>query len=263
MKSTSTYYLFIMSLIILSIFKIGDSVAQVSTSTISLLGNHGLILTPSARKGNDRELNINIGYFPEKYRILTQKPIPFNEWHTNMTIMFLPFLEVSATVMTPDNLDEQGWGIGDRSYKAKLQLFKEKKYVPAIAIGIHDPFATNTNQGAVYLVGTKNYSLANDFSIDANLGYGFDIQNNFWLKTGLFQDEAVNNVSHLKGWFGGLQCIYRSNYSIMIDYDTEKFNMAASAIFFKYISAQVYLLGFNAISFGVSARWLFGDKLIR
>lgn len=242
---------------------ITDSQAQVSASTISLLGNQGQILTPSARKGNDRELNFNIGYFPAKYRILKQKPIPFNEWHTNMTIMFVPFLEVSATLMTPDNLDEQGWGIGDRSYKAKFHLVEEGEILPAIAIGIHDPLGANTNQGAVYIVGTKEFLINTELNMDANLGYGFDIQKDFWVKSGLFQDETANNISHLKGFFGGIQCIYRSNYSFMVDYDTEKFNMGASAIFLKYLSAQVYLLGFDEISFGLSARWLFGDRLIK
>ncbi len=236
--------------------------AQVSKSNISLLGNHGLILTPSARHGNDKELNLNIGYFPEQYRILTQKPLPFNEWHTNVTIMFLPFLEVTATLMTPDNLNEQGWGIGDRSYKAKLHFLQETKFLPSLAVGIHDPFSTNTNQGAVYIVGTKNIVISTHINADVNFGHGFDIQKELWVKTGLFQDNPEDNLSQLKGFFGGIQVKYGNNYSLLFDYDTEKLNVGFSAMFLKYFTSHIYFLGLDGFSFGISGRFLFGNRVI-
>ena len=101
---------------------------EINYEHISLFGNYGIIEIPTARFGNDADLNLSISYMPEKYRVLRSKPLPFSELHYNASIMFLPFMEITASLIRPNNLSEQGWGIGDRSYKIRFLLLNENKY---------------------------------------------------------------------------------------------------------------------------------------
>ncbi|MEA3446670.1 MAG: YjbH domain-containing protein, partial [Bacteroidota bacterium] len=175
------------------------------------------------------------------------------------SLMFLPFFEASATLIRPY---DQWWGIGDRSYKVRFLLMKEKKYMPALALGIHDPISSNTRQGAVYFVGSKKFNFKKDWYVDTHLGYGFDIQNEIWEKTKLFRDDSNNNQTHLTGIFTGFSIAYK-NFGFLAEYDTEKINAGISVFIWKYFYAQISTLGFDAISFGLSARYRLGDKFIK
>lgn len=247
--------------IILGFF--GNSFSQVEPSSIhqvhnSILGNTGLIMNPTARFGADRQLHLSWFHIPEKYGIITENDKSTGEQHVSFSLMFLPFMEASATLIRPYN---QWWGIGDRSYKVRFLLLNETKTLPALALGIHDPVASNTRQGAVYIVGSKEFILKKGWSLDSHLGYAFDLKNEIWEKSKLFQDDSQNNQTHLTGIFGGVSISYEQ-YSFLVEYDTEKVNAGVSVFIWKYFYAQVTTLGFDAISFGLSARWLFGNKMI-
>lgn len=224
----------------------------------SIFGIHGIIGIPSARMGIDREMNLSIGFVPQKYKILPDKDFAFNEWHYNFRMTFVPFLELEATLIRPDNIKEQPWGIGDRSFKGRLLIMKEKARLPAVTIGISDPLGANTNQGAVYLVSSKLFQWK-FFHIDTHLGYGFDIQKPFWEKTHLFQDDGSLNQSHLKGIFAGVQLEYK-DLSFMFEYDTEKINSGFYFHFLRYFSAGIYTLGFDRLSAQLGMHYRFGDS---
>ena len=225
----------------------------------TILGNSGLITTPTARFGADRQMQLSYFHVPEKYELLHDKKESSDEQHISFSLMFLPFMEASASLIRPYN---QWWGIGDRSYKVRFRLCNEKKVLPAIAIGIHDAISSNTRQGAVYFVGSKKVDLKNGWTIDGHLGYAFDITDEWLETTHLFQDDSKQNETLLTGVFGGVDLSYR-RYNLLLEYDTEKVNLGTSVFIWKYFYAQLSLLGFDALSAGISARYLFGDRLVK
>ena len=130
--------------------------AAMGQSHQSVFGFGGTVETPNAYFHPDRTLYAGLVYRLQEYAILPFKQEAVDEWHYNVGLMFLPFMEVTATVIRPTNIDDVPWGIGDRSYKMRLRILKEQKNRPAIAIGVHDAFAANTYQGALYAVLSKS-----------------------------------------------------------------------------------------------------------
>ena len=236
------------------------SVSQVynQSPATTLLGSYGCITSPTARFASDRTLFLGMATMPERYQIITDKEHDAPENLINFSLMFLPFMEVSAHLIRPVDISENPFGIGDRSYKVRFFLLKEKEKRPALALGIHDPVSTNTRQGAVYLVSSKLFQWK-FFHIDTHLGYGFDIQKPFWEKTHLFQDDGSLNQSHLKGIFAGVQLEYK-DLSFMLEYDTEKINSGFYFHFLRYFSAGIYTLGFDRLSAQLGMHYRFGDS---
>ena len=233
----------------------------VSPEHISLFGNFGNIETPSARFGNDKELNLSISYLPEKYRVLRSRPFAFSEWHYNASLVFIPFIEVAASLIRPDNIRDEAWGIGDRSYKIRFLLLKEKKYLPNLVFGIHDPMGANTHQGAVYFVGSKLINLKQNLSLDVTAGYAFNIENSFWHELPVFHYDSTFSATRLKGVFGGV-ILKHKTFTLLAEYDSNKFNTGLSYCFLKHFSAQILLLGLDEFSFGVGFRYRFGNSVI-
>ncbi len=239
-----------------------DGISQVlSPEHISLFGNFGIIETPTARFGNDKELNLSISYLPEKYRVLRSKPLPFSELHYNASIMFLPFVEITASLIRPNNISEQGWGIGDRGYKIRFLLLKENKNRPNIVFGIHDPMGANTHQGAIYFAASKRVEFKNSLNIDFTFAYAFNIKNRLIQKTHLFKMDSTFTDTRLSGIFGGIVLNYK-DISLMTEYDTQKINTALSYYFFKHFNVQITLLGLDKLSFGFGFRYQFGNPIL-
>lgn len=235
---------------------------QTSGAHVAVLGMHGGVTTPDARFGADGEINVATSFMPEQYAILTDKAAPASEYMINFSMMFLPFMEASAHIIRPANIQEHFFGIGDRSYKIRFKLLNERSYLPALALGIHDPIATNTRQGAVYLVGSKQLELRSSMLADLSLGYAFDLKDPFWEQTKLFQKVSNNNQSHLNGWFGSAKLNYKAHV-LLFDYDTERFNAGYSVLILKKIRAGVYTLGFNELTYQIGICHIFGQPLIR
>ncbi|MEA3446391.1 MAG: YjbH domain-containing protein, partial [Bacteroidota bacterium] len=116
-----------------------DKIGSVNKIHNSILGNTGLIMNPTARFGADRQMHLSWFHIPERYEIITNNDESTGEQHISFSLMFLPFFEASATLIRPY---DQWWGIGDRSYKVRFLLMKEKKYLPTLALGIHDPISS-------------------------------------------------------------------------------------------------------------------------
>ena len=222
-----------------------------SKSNYSIFGNLGLIETPTARFGNDKDIGLTVTWLPEKYRVLRAKPIAAPEFHYNLDIIFLPFLEVTATLIRPTNMKEQPWGIGDRSFKIKLKLLEEKVYTPAIAFGIHDPGGANTNSGAVYFNASKKFVLQDNIKIDSHIGYGFDISTPFWEKSHLFSSDGEKNHSRLSGIFGGVEVSYKK-FNFLTEYDTDKFNCGAGFFLLNEILIRIVYLNMEVFSISIT-----------
>ncbi len=144
--------------------------AQPSFAESTVIGQTGFIHMPDARVAPEGSLSIGYSYY---------KPYP-TFWSS---IGLFSRLEFSARYTRTMNVVafESGSGFGDnkdKSFDAKLLLWPESKYVPAISIGTQDFLGTRIFS-ASYAALNKRIA-----DIDISVGYGVD---------------------RIAGWYGGLR----------------------------------------------------------
>ena len=216
----------------------------------ALTGFTGLLQIPTANIHKDGTLLLGVGYTPAPYAILEPNKNGELSYYTNLT--FLPFLEIVVGATLPDNANGR-WGIGDRKGLVRIQVLKERanSWRPSVLIGFHDPFnstsaiygsgnGSNQNFNANYLVLSKTIKLKNHFDLSGHLGYGVPFR-------------SVKNAQ-LSGLFGGMTVDYKNLVSVMVEYDTQKFNCGMKVLLFNRLYLTGALLEMKAFTGGVNFR---------
>tara|TARA_B100001063_G_C16713324_1_gene529288 strand:+ start:255 stop:962 length:708 start_codon:yes stop_codon:yes gene_type:complete len=185
----------------------------------SVTGTSGLIHIPSARMLEDGQLVLGAAYIPKPYFQRYNRRINPG-LNTYITVGFLPFLEVmfryTHELNVPVNTETRYFP--DRMFTIRGRLLKEKKYLPAIVLGLQDATAilgntllAATNYSAIYFVGSKN--IKSDFgNFDLSVGSAFDYKE---LKT-----------KDYKGVFGGVSFTpsFYHDLSILFEYNSNGIN---------------------------------------
>ncbi len=204
------------------------NLAVMAQSGNTLLGYSGLLLVPTADIQQDGELNFGISRIP----ILYAKNYYGGSY--DRTVMFasmgfLPFLEGTFGFTRPDNM--QG-GVGDRSMSARLQLYRQRGWIPSVALGMQDFFAIKKlhleptsaqHFAAAYVVASKAVKFSSPFlqRADFHLGYGVD-----WLPA---------NDRHLDGLFAGLSFSPIRQVQLLFEYDSHSFNSGVRFFLFSHL----------------------------
>lgn len=207
----------------------------------TLLGNSGMVFTPTAEIAKDREFSFGFSYIPEKFSQLDSNRYETGDkvWYANFG--FLPFLELTVGVSKPSG-SKSFHGIGDRSIFLRFNLLREKGWRPAVTAGFHDPFG-NGNYHTTYLVASKHFSLSPDLVLLANAGFGGEIQDSWG--------------TYLIGPFGGVSATWKF-LTFELEHDTEKFNSALKASLLRnHLTLNLALIGMEAFTGGVSTRFRF------
>lgn len=193
----------------------------------SVTGTSGLIHIPSARMLEDGKLVIGAAYIPKPYfQRYDQRINP--GLNTYVTFGILPFVEVMFRYTHELNMrvSPETRYFPDRMFGIRARVIEEKKYNPAIVIGLQDASAiiVNTclgcsNYSVFYFVGTKNFkSDLGDF--DLTVGHTFNF--------------SMLKSKDYKGFFGGISFtpnIFR-NASILFENNTKGFNLGVRLIAF-------------------------------
>ena len=186
----------------------------------SQLGATGLIHIPSAYIPTWATFDIGFTHYSSKAS-LTYEAGEAPERVLIGSVAFLPRAELSFKLTRPySNLvkDSTKWetyyGIGDRSISLRVQLVKERTQLPAIVIGIQDPFSASSFFSTNYIVLSKKYQLGK-IPILANIGYGTSFEA---LEIRLAKSEF------LRGLFGGVQVHWKA-FDGKIEYDTQRLNI--------------------------------------
>lgn len=206
----------------------------------SVTGTSGLIHIPSARMLEDGQLVLGAAYIPTGYFSRTYNPnrenIKINPGlNTYITYGILPFVEVmfryTHELNMPVNVITQYFP--DRMLGFRARLLSEKKYLPAIVLGLQDTsaiFAKTclgcSNFSATYFVSSKNFKF--DFGdFDISIGYAFDFLE---LKSKDF-----------KGFFGGLSFSpnFYDKISISIEHNSNGVNSGINLNPFKPIKLMI------------------------
>jgi hypothetical protein len=126
------------------------------------------------------------------------------------------------------------------------RLLKEKKYLPAIVLGLQDASAIFgdtclgcSNYSAIYFVGSKN--IKSDFgNFDLSVGYAFDYKE---LK-----------AKDYKGVFGGVSFSpnFYKNASFLFEHNSKGFNTGISVIAFSSFNLMLGVWNLDKPTFSVN-----------
>lgn len=214
----------------------------------STTGFSGYFSIPTAELSPDKSVNIG-------YNQLNRKYYGFYEGKHDLDvgfidIGFLPIMEVGIRITRPRGFQTENKTTWDRMIASRILPVKETKYFPAVAVGFQGFFTTGKDGGAnyfnsTYIVASKNFTTGwfiNKFGL--SLGYGSDI-----LKASSYQFIGV---------FGGFKFSPKNmdNLELMVEYDTDKWNVGARIICFKHIILLAGFEGLDSFSGGVSYRFL-------
>ena len=185
----------------------------------SVTGTSGLIHIPSARMLEDGQLVLGAAYIPKPYFQRNDRGINPG-LNTYITLGFFPFIEVMFRYTHELNIpvNPKTRYFPDRMFTVRGRLLKEKKYIPAIVLGLQDASAifggtciSCTNYSAIYFVSSKN--IITDFgNFDLSMGYAFAYKE---LK-----------AKDYKGVFGGVSFSpkFYKNASFLFEHNSKGFN---------------------------------------
>ena len=200
----------------------------------SLSGTTGLVTIPTARMQEDGTLSFGTSYFDKKDQQYMEGKNDYVVAYVNIT--FLPFLELVYRVNKPLYYHVRNYTV-DQTPMARLRLLKERKYLPAVVIGIHDIASTtgwNTvHFNATYLVLSKKIS-----AFDLHLGYAPRI-----MKALYYQ---------LDGPFGGVAYSPLTSLHLYAEYDSRYVNAGFQYLFLHHFSISLAALNFNSYAAGIN-----------
>lgn len=205
----------------------------------TLNGSTGLLNIPSADMQADGTFIMGINYLPA----INQPLWNYNTANYYFDLTFLPFLEVTYKCTLIKTLSTGRYTQQDRSISLRIQLIKEKKYLPAVVVGVHDIYThTNRNQyfGASYIVATKHFEL-NHNVLGITSGYGAKLLRN---------NEFV-------GLFAGLSFTpsFFKPVTLMGEYDREGTNLGGSLLLYKHLYIFSMAQRMKYLSGGIACRF--------
>ncbi len=229
----------------------------IMTTMPSVNGNTGMILTPTARLINKKDIVFSVNSLPyssafSPENVYDGSSEEFYQMLYSIGFNIFPFLEVNAGFRVNDGADFSADFEKERSLKMRLHLFSERRILPSIVIGVHDAFSSDRPNAESYIVASKGFNGLFDVDMDLHLGYGARENDIFWL--------GDKESSHyLGGVFGGMMLTYKDFVSVLLEtkhnnidnrYD---FNAGLNVLLTNRIACQVRMLDAGeAFSFGVN-----------
>ena len=199
-----------------------------SVKSQSLTGTKGLLHVPTAELYPDKTFAIGASFLPQPYMSTPRGGKLYDAYTTYVTATFFPWMEVMFryTHHVGIEVNPITQYFPDRMLTVRLQLLKEKKYVPAVLFGLQDmsgaigaTMESATQYSATYGVATKNFEWQ-QWQVGVSAGYAFD-----------FLDMPTTDF---KGLFGGVSISHKSikNVGLLLEHDSETFNAGVELFLF-------------------------------
>ncbi|MDE5417542.1 YjbH domain-containing protein [Labilibaculum sp. DW002] len=200
-------------------------------------GSIGLLNIPSAEMQKDGTFLFGANYLPQEF---TPSRLSYDSGNYYLNLTFLPFMEVNYRMVLLQNAKTSKYTEQDRTFGLKLKLFKEKKILPAIAIGGGDIYSehgddVNKTFGSYYAVSSKNLKLK-ACNVGVTMGFGFN-------------DSPASENTQVHGFFGGVSvtpsCLQQ--VSFVAEYDSNTLNVGATALLFKHLYLHAFVHDFENV----------------
>jgi hypothetical protein len=217
----------------------------------SLTGTKGLLHIPTAELYPDKTFAIGASFLPQPYMSTPRGGKDYDAYTTYVTATFFPWMEVMFryTHHVGIEVNPITQYFPDRMLTVRLQILKEKKYVPAVLFGLQDMSgalgATSesaTQYSATYGVVTKNFEWQ-QWQLGVSAGYAFD-----------FLDMPTTDFN---GLFGGVSISHKSlkNVGLLLEHDSETFNAGVELFLFNRLQLLLGAANFDAPVAGISYRY--------
>ena len=210
-------------------------------------GTKGLLKIPTAEMYEDGSFVFGGNYLPEE---ITPERFYYNTGNYFLNLTFLPFIDVTYRCTLIKNRKSGKYTEQDRTFGVRLQLFKEKKVMPAIVFGADDVYSDESDGGvqslgAMYGVATKNIYW-NDCRFGLTVGSGF----------------KAYNGNQLDGPFGGISFspAFARNLSLIAEYDSDSFNAGATLLLWNHLYLQGFMYDMKNFVGGVAYRVVLGGR---
>ncbi len=224
----------------------------------TIFGKTGLIYIPTATRTGDGTFQFGYHYNPIRYGFRYKDRNSESISFVNLTL--LPRLEININLLQYNShkiLDQKG--IGDRQLDIKYLILTETARRPAVAAIISPPFGINSSVSADVLVATKTFKLTPRVfaEVTAGIGSPFFFQRGNKVNNDIFADMKLGkkkNLSYqyLSGPVGGVNLRLDRQAGLMLEWDSQRFNMGVYGRLFKRWTVQAGLLNFDQITFGTS-----------
>jgi hypothetical protein len=206
---------------------------------------------PEATFNEDGTLLFGASFLPQKHLPYTH--FTYDALAAYASLTFLSFVEVDLRVTRQLNLPSGSSHVVDRVPTIRFRILKEKKWVPAVALGFHDVLTSLESGearhfGASYIVVTKNFHLEK-LHLDIGTTLGWGATNFIWKNdefTGFFGGFSLN-IDRLK-WM-----------QLLCDYDGAAINAGLRLVCFRHLYITAATMNFDSFTGTVSYRF----KLIR
>lgn len=215
---------------------VGLSVSVTAQAQYSM-GTAGLLNAPSAEMHETGTFVIGGNFLPESIN-----PFQYNTGNYFVGITLFSFMELTyreTLLKTTYMASKPKFNQQDRSMSIRIRPLKEGKYLPAVVVGMHDPFndlGENYYQ-ALYGVATKHFRFGGH-EIGATVGY-------------MGMTGSRNRLNN--GFFGGIS--YRPAFckelALIAEYDTHRVNVGMTARLWKHLSLHAFTSGFDCVSGGI------------
>ncbi len=234
-RRTAIHRVFRRFALFLLLLQMLSSVAAAQT----LGGTPGLILAPSAEMSRDGSFRFGASYVPREALEYTghrrDAAVVF------LSLTYLPFLELDLRLTRQLNIPKGSIHTVDRSPVVRLRLFRQRGYLPAVVIGLHD-FLSTIESGearhfaASYLVVTRRF-VGNTWAVAPTVGFSRPLYS--------------HKQSELVGWFGGLSigCSRFPFMSLLFDYANGLPSIGADFIFGKHLQAKAAWIDYRYFCF--------------
>lgn len=210
-------------------------------------GIPGYVRIPVATFNEDGTLFFGSSFLPQQH--LEYSQYKYDALAAYGSITFLSFVEVDLRVTRILNYPSGNNHVVDRVPSIRFRILKEKKWVPAVAIGFHDVLTSLESGvarhfGATYVVVTKNFHLPKlHLNIGTTAGWG--------------ASEFIWKNNELIGPFGGFSLnIDRLKWmQLLFDYDGITVNSALRFTCFRHLFITAGTIGFDSFTGTLSYRF--------
>ena len=245
--------------LLLSVFLFGSIL---SFSQRNLSGKPGYLNVPSASEITDGLLSIGYNYNPKKYSLRYPGKKPEQVLYANLVL--LPNVDVTFSLLQGRDIGKKiKDGLGDRQFDVRWRVLKEKKYRPAIALVMTNPFTIDAAMVTQAIVATRHFEIKKWLSAELTAGYG----SNYYLFRDVLNSNNGNifssftlqkktadpfKNSYLVGALAGGKLEIKKVGGLMAEWDGLKCNAGAYVQLFKHLNVQAGMLNGDQWMFGAS-----------
>lgn len=185
------------------------------------LGSNGLITTPSAYLYENGEVVLGYKYSSAQFDHFVDEGFDYAREGIIGGFSFLPFMELSLVY----HLEP----FQDRLANVRFQVFREKKYIPAITIGFRDALTVLRGVNNTENLGKAKTSYYNSIYIVTGKTFSYSLgavpQRVTMSFGGGYSDFENSEYQHLHGIFGGIEYtpFTKAPVTLVAEYDTKSF----------------------------------------